>query len=87
MTERINGGDYLKMVIMQMADLHSRAMDDAQNEWTGGWLIKDAQGQVLHRFHGIGNVQADANRHAAGWLGRNRPDMVGQEVAVVPEMR
>jgi hypothetical protein len=56
-------------------------------EWTGQWLIKDARGRVLHRFGGIGNVQSDANRHAAGWLGQNRPDLVGQDVEVVPEMR
>lgn len=64
-----------------------RTQTTPQGEWTGGWLIKDAQGQVLHRFHGIGNVQADANRHAAQWLGTNRPDLVGQDVEVVPEMQ
>jgi hypothetical protein len=38
-------------------------------------------------FGGIGNNQSDANRHAAAWLGRNRPDLVGQEIEVVPEMQ
>ena len=58
----------------------------AQGEFTGWWKILDANDQELHRFNGIGNSQADANRTAAGWLGRNRPDMVGQDVAVVPIM-
>lgn len=57
-----------------------------QGEFTGRWQIKDAQGRVLHTFGGIGNSQADANRFAAGWLGRNRPDLAGQEVEVTPEM-
>jgi hypothetical protein len=56
-------------------------------EWTGHWIVRDSQGRELTRFHGIGNNQSDANRYAAGWLGRNRPNMVGQEVEVVPEMR
>ena len=58
-----------------------------QGEFTGQWLIKNAQGRVLHRFGGIGNSQHDANRYAAGWLGRNHPELAGQEVEVVPEMR
>jgi hypothetical protein len=59
----------------------------AQGEWTGRWLIRNANtGELLHAIHGIGNVQSDANRHAAAWLGRNRPDLVGQDVEVVPEM-
>ena len=54
-----------------------------QGEWTGRWLIKDAQGQVLHTFAGIGNVQADANRHAARWLSQSGFD---DPIEVVPEM-
>ena len=56
-------------------------------EFTGYWEIRDAQGRLLNLFGGIGNSQRDANRYAAGWLGRNRPDLIGQEVDVVPEMR
>jgi hypothetical protein len=59
----------------------------SQGEFTGRWEIRDSQGRELHRFSGIGNSQADANRFAASWLGRNRPDLVGSEVDVVPEMR
>jgi hypothetical protein len=59
----------------------------AQGEWTGHWIVKDAQGRELTRFHGIGNNQSDANRHAARWLGTNRPDLAGQEIEVVPEVR
>jgi len=54
-------------------------------EWTGSWLIKDTQGRVLHRFHGIGNNQADANRIALRWLTDNGYGS-GTEVEVVPEM-
>ena len=58
-----------------------------QGEFTGQWQIRDGQGRVLHTFGGIGNSQSDANRFAAGWLGRNRPELAGQEVEVTPEMR
>ena len=56
-------------------------------EFTGAWEIRDAQGRELHRFGGVGNSQADANRFAAGWLGQVRPDLAGTEVEVVPVMR
>jgi hypothetical protein len=66
-----------------------RAQQEQQpaGEFTGQWQIQDAQGRVLHTFGGIGNSQTDANRFAGGWLVRNRPDLIGQEVEVVPEMR
>jgi len=57
-----------------------------QGEWTGHWIVKDAEGRELTRFHGIGNSQADANRHAIQWLTRNGYGS-GTEVEVVPEMR
>jgi hypothetical protein len=68
-------------------DLARRRAQQPQGEWTGHWIVRDSQGRELTRFHGIGNNQSDANRHAAAWLGRNRPDLVGQDVEVVPEMR
>jgi hypothetical protein len=68
-------------------DLQRQRAQQAQGEWTGHWIVRDSQGRELTRFHGIGNAQSDANRHAAAWLGRNRPDLVGQEIDVVPEMR
>lgn len=55
-------------------------------EFTGTWLVKDANGRVLHRISGIGNVQADANRHAMNWL-RQNPENIRDGVEVVPEMR
>ncbi len=67
-------------------DLARQRAQQAQGEWTGHWIVRDSQGRELTRFHGIGNAQSDANRHAAAWLGRNRPDLVGQDVDVVPEM-
>ena len=58
-------------------------------EWTGQWLIRDAQGRVLHRFGGIGNDQTDANRYAGRWLAQQgyRQGTLGNEAEVVPEMR
>jgi hypothetical protein len=55
-------------------------------EWTGAWVIRTADGYPLHRFHGIGNNQADANRHALRWLIDNGYGS-GLEVEIVPEMR
>jgi hypothetical protein len=62
-----------------------RTQTTPQGEWTGHWIVKDAQGQELTRFHGIGNNQQDANRHAIQWLTRNGYSS-GTEVEVVPEM-
>jgi hypothetical protein len=67
-------------------DVRSR-LNVPAGEFTGQWQIRDNTGRVLHRFGGIGNSQVDANRYAAGWLGRNYPDLAGQEIEVVPEMR
>jgi hypothetical protein len=53
--------------------------------WTGEWLILDPNDRVIHRFGGIGNVQADANRHARNWLQSN-PRHMQAGVTVVPEM-
>ena len=55
-------------------------------EFTGTWLIQDPQGNTIHRFSGIGNVQSDANRHAIAWL-RDNPQHIYTGVEVVPEMR
>jgi hypothetical protein len=57
-----------------------------QGEWTGRWLIKDPDGITIHVFHGIGNNQADANRHAMTWLQQN-PRQMQAGVEVVPEMQ
>lgn len=64
----------------------SQQTGSSSGEFTGWWKILDGSGRELHRFNGIGNSQADANRIAAGWLGQNRPNMAGQEVSVVPVM-
>jgi hypothetical protein len=58
----------------------------AQQEWTGAWLVLDPNGRVLQRFTGIGNVQADANRHAMNWL-RSNPRHMQAGVTVAPEMQ
>lgn len=54
--------------------------------FTGTWLIKDHNGRVLHRFSGVGNVQADANHYAINWL-RQNPHHLSADLEVVPEMR
>jgi hypothetical protein len=64
------------------------APQPAGGEFTGNWLIRAEDGTVLHRFGGIGNSQADANRTAQTWALRN-PNVMRQHfggVDVVPEM-
>ncbi len=56
-----------------------------RGEWTGAWIIRGPQGREIHRMTGIGNVQADANRHAMAWL-RAHPEHLRSEIDVVPEM-
>jgi len=67
-------------------DLARQRAQQAQGEFTGRWIIKDARGRVLQILGGIGNNQMDANVAAVAWLRRNYPNMVGQGVEVVPEM-
>jgi hypothetical protein len=57
-----------------------------QQQWTGEWLILDPNDRVIHRFGGVGNVQADANRIAMDWLRRN-PRHMQAGVTVAPEMQ
>lgn len=58
--------------------------------FTGYWLIKSADGRTLHRFGGIGNVQADANRIARDWIQQNSTALANRNlesgIEVVPEM-
>jgi hypothetical protein len=54
-------------------------------EFTGEWRIVDANGREIHRFGGVGNVQADANRTALAWL-RQNPGNMRDGVEVVPVM-
>jgi hypothetical protein len=65
-----------------------QAAQQSQGEFTGRWLVRDPNtGQNLTALIGLGNVQADANRVAAAWVARNRPDLAGSDIEVVPEMR
>jgi hypothetical protein len=61
------------------------AASQAPQQWTGAWLVLNSEGRVLQRFTGIGNVQADANRHAMNWL-RSNPRHMQAGVTVAPEM-
>jgi hypothetical protein len=58
----------------------------AGGNFTGVWLILDPDGDVIHSFAGVGNVQSDANRVAMQWL-RANPGAMQSGVTVVPEMR
>jgi len=53
--------------------------------FSGEWKIVDANGREIHRFSGVGNVQADANRVALAWL-RQNPGNMRDGVEVVPVM-
>ena len=56
-----------------------------QQTFTGQWKIVDANDRELHRFGGVGNVQADANRVAMTWL-RAHPAAMQSGVQVLPVM-
>jgi hypothetical protein len=56
-----------------------------QQQWTGEWKIVDANDREIHRFGGVGNVQADANRIAIDWL-RQNPRHMQSGVQVLPVM-
>jgi hypothetical protein len=53
--------------------------------FTGEWKIVDANDREIHRFGGVGNVQADANRIAINWL-RQNPRHMQSGVQVLPVM-
>jgi hypothetical protein len=56
-----------------------------QERFTGEWKIVDANDREIHRFGGVGNVQADANRIAMDWL-RQNPRHMQSGVQVLPVM-
>ena len=66
------------------------AAAQGQGQFTGQWRIL-IDGEEVHRFGGVGNVQADANRQATRWLlvqQREGRITVGDssEIEVVPVM-
>ena len=70
----------------QQRALQARAGEPqpAGGEFTGRWLVRDRDGQVVHTISGIGNSQADANRYARSWADQND---LRSSYEVVPEMR
>ena len=69
--------------VNQQAD---RLIAQSPGEFTGRWQIRNANtGDVLTSVGGIGNSQADANRHAREWAQRQGVTHIPLEV--VPEMR
>jgi hypothetical protein len=74
--------------VNQQADrlIAQYAAQRSQGEFTGRWQIRNANtGDVLTSVGGIGNSQADANRHAREWAQRQGVTHIPLEV--VPEMR
>jgi hypothetical protein len=71
--------------LVDVAGEQPAAASQAPQQWTGAWLVLNSEGRVLQRFTGIGNVQADANRHAMNWL-RSNPRHMQAGVTVAPEM-
>jgi hypothetical protein len=57
----------------------------SQGGFTGAWRVM-VNGQEVHRFSGIGNSQADANRVAAQWLRNNGQGVSGEGFEVYPIM-
>jgi bacterioferritin-associated ferredoxin len=45
----------------------------SSGNFTGYWKITDSNGRELHRFNGVGNAQADANRIAREWMQQHAP--------------
>jgi hypothetical protein len=96
----VDPADYIVVDTTQYADAAQGGTIDvatdqpapqpAGGEFTGNWLIRAEDGTVLHRFGGIGNNQADANRTALAWAQRN-PALIrlydnGRGFDIVPEM-
>jgi hypothetical protein len=73
-------------------DVPAAATDNITNplhqttgEWTGRWLVQSTvTGETVHTISGIGNVQADANRHAERWV---RSTGFDDPIEVVPELQ
>jgi hypothetical protein len=67
-----------------------RAQQQTPGGFTGQWRVI-IDGEEVHRFGGVGNVQADANRVGQQWVlnairqGRLNP-VPGAEIDVVPAM-
>jgi hypothetical protein len=62
----------------------NREPQQRHQSFTGEWKIVNSNtGEELHRFGGVGNVQADANRVAARWVQQSRID---DPVDVLPVM-
>ena len=59
--------------------------EQGQQTFTGEWKIVTPDGREIHRFGGIGNAQADANRVAIDWL-RQNPRHMQAGVEVLPVM-
>ena len=89
----VNSSDYMVVDTEEYADSGTAQdlpnlfpdLPRPQGQFTGEWKIL-VNGEEVHRFGGIGNVQADANRVAAQWLRDNGRGVSGEGFEVVPVM-
>jgi hypothetical protein len=82
----LDSADYMvQQVVGSWQDTAPQAPTSTPGEFTGEWKIVSPNGEEIHRFGGVGNVQADANRVATEWLRRN-PGQMQAGVEVVPVM-
>lgn len=89
----VNSSDYMVVDTEEYADSGTAQdlpnlfpdLPRPQGQFTGEWRIM-VNGEEVHRFGGIGNVQADANRVAAQWLRDNGRGVSGEGFEVVPVM-
>jgi len=70
----------------QQRDAQTPQQTPSGSEFSGTWVVKDANDREIYRFSGVGNRQDDANRVAAAWL-RQNPGQMQTGVTVVPVMR
>jgi hypothetical protein len=82
--ERIRQQNQQQRDSNQDADDVRGRLDVPQGEWTGRWLFRGRDGEVLGSISGIGNSQIDANRYARRWVEQND---IRVPIEVVPEMR
>jgi hypothetical protein len=82
----LDSADYMvQQVVGSWQNTDAQSSATPPGEFTGEWKIVSPNGEEIHRFGGIGNVQADANRVAIEWLRRN-PGQMQAGVEVVPVM-
>jgi hypothetical protein len=80
----LDSNDYVLQAIEQpsAAQVAQQSHNAHQAANMQEWTILNGQGAVMGRVQAA--TQGEANQRAAGFLGRHHPNMMGQEVEVVP---